>query len=306
MIDLEKTAYHRVYRTEVLGEALVVTLQGDSPGFSVGAVQNEMATVIGLAKHPEVRNLIIDLSGSNYYGSLILGEIVNLCQTVRQRGGRVALAGTSDDMKEILRMMRLDAMWERYPTRSMALRALADVPWQQRIQPYLKPAAITAGVLLLLALIFLMPRHDYTGDYLKEARAIWDEAQQKQAARIDDLEWQHFVGRAHRKLEDLSRRVNRIAGAHNVTGQHLLYAVRDHAPPALEKRLDAKDENTIITNYLLALVDAELKKTDRPKRPPEADKVLGPEAHRVGGAAGGPPPPIMPGLNAEQPDGKVK
>lgn len=302
MIDLEKTTHHRVYKTEVLGQALVVTLQGDSPGFSIGAVQNEMATVIGLAKHPEVRNLIIDLSGSNYYGSLILGEIVNLCQAVRERGGRVALAGTSGDMKEILRMMRLDAMWERYPTRSMALRALADVPWQQQIQPYLKPAAIAAGVLLLLALFFLIPRHDYTADYWQEARSIWDEAQQKNAARVDDLEWQHFAGRANRKLEDLSRRLNRIAGTHNLTARNVLYAVRDHAPKSLEKRLDPRDENTIITNYLLALSEAELKKTDPPPRPPEADKALGPLPGRAADATA--EPALR--LKAERPDGSEK
>lgn len=304
MIDLEKTAYHRVYKTEVLGNALVVTLQGDSPGFSIGAVQNEMTTVIGLAKHPDVRNLIIDLSGSNYYGSLILGEIVNLGQAVRERGGRVALAGTSADMKEILRMMRLDALWERYPTRSMALRALADVPWQQRVQPYLKPAAIAGGVLLLVALFFLIPRPDYTADYFKEARDIWDDAYRKQAARLDDLEWQHFVGRANRRLEDLARRVNRIAGSNNVTAQQLLFAVRDHAPKALEKRLDPKDEQTIVTNYLLALVDAELKKTDRPKRPPEAEKLLGPDVYRAEGVES--PPPALPGLSAERPDAGTK
>lgn len=277
MIDLEKTVHHRVYKTEFLGKALIVTLQGDSPGFSIGAVHNEMATVIGLAKHPDVQNLVIDLSGSNYYGSLILGEIVNLGQAVRERGGRVALAGTSNDMKEILRMMRLDAMWERYPTRGMALRALAEVPWQQRMRPYLKPMVFTAGVLLLLAFFFLIPRHDVTAAYYQETRELWDDAYRQQATLLDDLEWQHFRGKADRKLEDLSRRVYRVAGARNLAGQHLLYAVRDSAPKALEKRLDPNDEQTIITNYLLALVFAELRNISPPKRPPEVEKVLGPD-----------------------------
>lgn len=296
MIDLEKTAHHRVYKTEALGNALVVTLQGDSPGFSIGAVHNEMTTVIGLTRHPEVGNLIVDMSGSNYYGSLILGEIVNLGQAVRERGGRIALAGTSRDMKEILRMMRLDGMWERYPTRTMALRALANVPWRQQLRPFLRPAAITGGVALLAVLFFLIPRPDYTAEYYREARELWDEAGRKQAARLDDLEWQHFAGRANRKLDDLTRRVSRIAGAHNLTGRSLLYAVRDHAPKALEKRLDPQDEQTIITNYLLALIDSELNHTTPPSRPPEADKVLGPATVPTVRAPAGDPLPGRPVL----------
>ncbi len=275
MLDLEKTAAHRVYQTELRGDAMVVTLQGDSPGFSIGAVHNEMATIVGLAKSPEVHNLIVDMSGSNYYGSIILGEIVNLGQTVREKGGRIAIAGISSDMKEILRMMRLDGMWERYPTLPMALRALGNLSWQEWLRPYAKPIAIAAGVLLLCALYVFLPRHDYTRDYYQEVAKLWDDGRQLRSSNAGDTDWLVFTKKAQIKLEELKPKVLRIAGSHNEAGRNLLYVVRDHAPKALERRMDPEYEETALGSYYLDLARAWLDKTDIPPRPELVEKALG-------------------------------
>ncbi len=269
MFDLDKTAHHKVYKTELLGDTLVVTLQGDSPGFSVGAVQNEMATVVGLAKSPEVRHLIIDLSGSNYYGSLILGEIVNLGQAVKGKGGRVALAGVSDDMKEILRMMRLDAMWERYPYRSMALRALADIPWQVRIRPYLKPAAYVGGALLLLALFVFFPRTDPAQEYYTRMSKLWAEGLEHRRAQASDTEWLFFTKRAKEKMEEMTARL--LKHQDNDLAIKLIYVTRDNAPEAFERHLSPTDVHTISAGYYLAFVKARLEKTELPLKPKELE-----------------------------------
>ncbi len=273
MVDLEKTALHRVYKTEMLGEALVVTLQGDSAGFSIGAVHNEMVTVIGIARDPEVRHLILDLSGSNYYGSLILGEIVNLAQAVKEKRGRVALAGTSPDMKEVLRMMRLDAMWEKYPTRMMALRAVANLPWQERVKPYLKPMAIGCGIALLVALYLFLPRKDYTPEYYRSASKLWNEAKALKAVNASDSEWMAFNDRAKPKLKEMSDRLNKFASAKRLNLQYILWATRDYAPKSLDQRLDPQLDDTQIVDYYLGMVKADLEHTERPPRP----KVLGPD-----------------------------
>lgn len=288
MIDLEKTVQHRVYKTEQLGDALVVTLQGDAPGFSIGAVHNEMSTIVGLSKSPEVRNLIVDLSGSNYYGSMILGEIVNLGQAVREQGGRIALAGTSDDMKEVLRMMRLDAMWERYPTRSMALRALANMPWQERLRPYAKRVAIAAAVLVLVTAYFVIPRKDYTPDYYQETATLWEEARKLRAHRVEDVEWSMFAQRADRKLDELKRHLNKIAGAQNEAARYLLWVVRDEAPKAIHQHLDPNVQETHLAEYYLATAKAMLDKTDLPERSKEVEKVLGRDPLQATRAANAP------------------
>lgn len=269
MLDLEKTANNRVYKTELLGDTLVVELQGDAPGFSIGAVHNEMTTVIGLAKSPEVRNLVIDMSGSNYYGSLILGEVVNLAQAIREKGGRVALAGVSNDMKEVLRMMRLDAMWERYPYRSMALRALTKVPWQYYVKPYLKPAAFVGGAVLLLAVIFFLPRPDHTREYYAQISKLWEEAQHLRNQGVSDTEWSIFTKKTKERLAHYAARLEKVTN--NEGSRMLLYAVRDHAPKALDRRLNPADEDTIAVSYYLACCKAYLEHSEMPVLPKELE-----------------------------------
>jgi anti-anti-sigma factor len=280
MIDLEKTAMHRVYKTEQLGDALVVAVQGDSAGFSIGSVHNEMVTIVGIAGNPEVKNLIIDLSGSNYYGSLILGEIVNLAQVVREKGGRVALAGTSPDMKEVLRMMRLDAMWEKYPTRDMALRAVANLPWQERVKPYVTPVAIGSGIALLVGLYLFLPRKDYTPEYYRTTSKIWDEAKSLKAVNASDSEWLSFNDRAKQKFGDTSSRLKRLASSRQPNLQYLLWVARDYGPKSLDQRLDPQKDETQLVDYYLGMVRSELEHTEPPPRP----KILG-----------GPLPDLLPG-----------
>lgn len=287
MIDLDKTELHRVYRTEILGDTMVVTLQGDAAGFAIGAVHNEMVTLVNIARQPEVKHLVIDMSGSNYYGSLILGEIMNLGQAIKEKHGRCAIAGISNDMKEVLRMMRLDGMWERYPTMSMALRALADIPWQQKVKPYLKPVGITTAVVALLLAYIYVPRPDYTFSQYDTVMKVWDEAQKNKANGISETEWTVFAGRAKEKLAELTKVLEKTAGADRPAAQNLLYVTRDYAPNAIDARLKTDAEDTLRTTYHLALVKAHLDKTELPPIP----KELGGDPSLTSNAPTDPPRP---------------
>lgn len=287
MIDLDKTELHRVYRTEILGDTMVVTLQGDAAGFAIGAVHNEMVTLVNIARQPDVKHLVIDMSGSNYYGSLILGEIMNLGQAFREKHGRCAIAGISNDMKEVLRMMRLDGLWERYPTRSMALRALAEIPWQQKIKPYVKPVGITAGVLVLLALYLFVPRPDYTIRQYDSVMKVWGDAQKNKANSISETEWTVFAGRAKEKLAELTRTLEKTASPSRPAAQNLLYVTRDYAPKAIDARLKSDHEDTLRTDYHLAVAKAWLDKKELPPVP----KELGGDPSLTSNTAAVPPRP---------------
>jgi anti-anti-sigma factor len=300
MIDLDKTAHHKVYRTELVGDTLVVEPQGDSPGFGVGAVQNEMATVVGLAKSPEVRNLVVDLGRSNYYGSLMLGEIVNLGQSVRARGGRIALAGTSHDMKEILRIMRLDGMWERYPTREMALRALADrIPWKVRIRPYVGPALRMIAALAVLALILWFPRPNPAPYNYRVLSDVWDEAAELRRQGASDAEWELFLVKALPRLAEIAARLKNVY--RNEPAKCVLYVARDHGPKALAHHLDPQDPDTIAAEYYLACYQAFVEHRRLPPTPPGVVSAYGSTPPDPG--AEPPPgtetaPPISPPLGA--------
>ena len=269
MIDLDKTQHHRVYRTEVLGDTMVVTLQGDAAGFSISAVHNEMVTLISLAKEPVVKHLVIDMSGSNYYGSLILGEIMNLGQAVREKGGRIALAGMSSDMREVLRMMHLDTLWETFPTKSAALRSVAKIPVSVKVRPYWKPFGISVGIAALIALYVFLPRPDYTPYYYHEMAQIWDEAAKMKSVGASETEWQIFAGKSKVKLKELSKQLDRIASSKYPARQNILYVMRDHAPMAIDQRLNPTNKDTLRSVYHMAVAKAYMAKTDLPQVPKE-------------------------------------
>lgn len=267
MIDLEKTAHHKVYKTTLMGDTLVVDLQGDAPGFGVGSVQTEMSTLVAFAKEPEIRNLIIDLSGSNYYGSLILGEIINLGQVVREKGGRVALAGVSHDMHEILRMMRLDAIWERYPSRAMAIRSLADIPIQEKLKHYIKPVGILVGAIAILLAILFVPRRDYSKEYYAEMEKYWLEAQKMHEQRVSDPEWEVWNKKVQRHLDSMTSHLGRMSNS--PAAFYLVQVTRNFAGKAFEHHLDPSDLNTISAEYFMQCAKAELEKSPLPPLPKE-------------------------------------
>jgi len=293
MIDLEKTKHHRVYRTEVLGDTMVVTLLGDAAGFSISAVHNEMVTLVGIARQPKIKHLIIDMSGGNYYGSTILGEIVNLGQAIREKSGRIALAGISPDMKEILRIMRLEEMWELFPTLPKALRAMATIPWRVRMRPYWKPVGIAVAIALLIGLYIFIPRPDYTPGYLAEVSQVWREGEQLRAADVSDTEWALYTKPAKEKLADVTRVLKKYAGTDRPAAQYVLYAARDHAPLAIDQRLQPDLADTRLAAYFLALAKAELEKTPVPPPPKELAGAHAPTLAPVliNPAAVQPPPP---------------
>jgi anti-anti-sigma factor len=274
MIDLGKTALHRVYRTEAIRQTLVVNLQGDSPGFSAGAVQTEMMTLLGVARHPEVRNLIIDMSNNNYFGSVVLGEIVKLGQAIRERGGRVALCGLSQDMQEILRIMKLDTMWERYPTRASAVQAVAGLTWGYRLKPFVKPIAIVAAVLALVAVFASIPRKDPVREDYLEFAALWEEAKGLRDSNATESDWLRFSKKANKRIQAALDRLPTVK--ENFVAAVSLMDAAGEFDPAVERHLRAP-EHVELVDYYLARAQA-LLNDQPPPWPPKSLKKSGTDA----------------------------
>ena len=258
MIDLEKTSFLRMYQAEAVGPTLVISLRGDAVGYGTGAVHSEMTTLLGVARQSGVRNLLIDMSLSNYFGSLVLGEIVNLGQVVRERGGRVALCGVSNDMQEILRIMKLDALWERFPTRASALRGLGGVPWSYQLKPLVKPAAIALGLILLIGAYFIIPRRDPTLEAYRQFSTLWQEGLLLRDQQASETDWLKFTKKANRRFNAIMDTLT-YAGHPTEASLCLATAVRDFGPPAVSDRLDPRSENTQKVTELLAQTGALLE-----------------------------------------------
>ena len=73
---------------------------------------------------PRGRHVIVDLSGSNYFGSVLLGLLINIRQRTRAGRGEMLVCGASPTLLRVLRTANLERLIEMVPTREEALDLL--------------------------------------------------------------------------------------------------------------------------------------------------------------------------------------
>ena len=125
--QLERSKFHKVFPVEMHGNILVVLPQGDAVSFRDADVSCELNTVLEIIDQMGKVSLLVDLSSGDYYGSTIIGAINQMGMKVREAGGRVALCEASDQMLDVLRIMKLDELWMNFDTQRIALKALSRV-----------------------------------------------------------------------------------------------------------------------------------------------------------------------------------
>jgi anti-anti-sigma factor len=203
---------HHVYPFELFGNTLVVRPRGDAIGFALHDVRTEMAHVRELAQNPLVRHLLIDLSAENYFGSMVLGDLVEFGQLVRSRGGRTGLCGASPELLAVLRLMQLDDQWEMFPTTEAGLHTVATVPIAQRLWRLRWVGACLMAACLAVAAIAYWPRVDRGAQYTAQLVELWNEFETRHAlAGVEESE--RITRKVRTRLEpvvaDLARRGHR-------------------------------------------------------------------------------------------------
>lgn len=191
MSDLERAADHEVLPVERAGDLLIVTPAGDLVGFSPATFQSEFQRVKQLAARPEFRNVLIDLSRSAYFGSEMIGALIDLRRAVASShgqpvqagdegggsivdGGVTAVCGLSDDMRAGLRIMNVDTLLLTFNDRPQAVRTLAkrsvgdrvaglDVPWTWIVAFLL--VAIVIGLIAFTSIGFRLFGGSAESDY---------------------------------------------------------------------------------------------------------------------------------------------
>jgi anti-anti-sigma factor len=269
MAPLPATDRHEVFLVEVHGDTLVVTPRGDAAGFPVNTVNGEQAAVAELARHPAIKHVIVDLGRANYFGSVILGGIVQLAQIVHARQGRSALCHASSDMQDVLRLMKLDQMWEFFPNLRSALRAVAKIPLRERLWGMRKVAACLVVLAAVVLAIVFFPRPDYAKRYYVEYAKLWREATAKRELAGDD-EWDRYLKRTEDKLAPMLKHLLRRSDA-SVGSQaelFLIFIARDHWRSALERNNPQHDFHAYMVQFYLRSTEAVLEK----RMPPVLDK----------------------------------
>ena len=104
-----------------LGEALVMTPHGCVGDLDLlGSDQIRRAVLEALADET-VRHLVVDLGSIDYFGSILLGILVQAWRIISARGGRMAICDASDEERTLLATTRLDSIWLIAATRDEAL-----------------------------------------------------------------------------------------------------------------------------------------------------------------------------------------
>lgn len=176
MSDLAKAAEHKAFRVERAGDLLIVTPVGDPVEFSISLFQSEFSRVKRVAALPEFRNILVNMSNSSYFGSELIGMLLDLRRSVATQrgnavgedglngstvhdGGVVALAGLSPDMAAGLKIMSVDSLFLTFDTRAEAVntlahRTLVDKMRESRTPWYVSLLAVPVliGVFVLLAI----------------------------------------------------------------------------------------------------------------------------------------------------------
>ncbi len=212
MSDLARAADHYILRTEVVGDTLVVTPHGDAGGFSHGIFQAELECLQRLLKSGKYLNLVFDFSGSNYFGSEMIGGLVSL-RNLLGESGRAAICEPSDDMRVGLDVMHVDELFEIFDTKQAALRKIAQVSWRDRLAERSSWAWIAAGVAALGLGALLLANLDRIAptlaaalharrtrpDYLQVVK-IWETYEQSRGNRFTDEERARASKRALEQL----------------------------------------------------------------------------------------------------------
>ncbi len=71
------------------------------------------------------KNVVIDCSKTDYFGSTALGVFLKLWRRVRHRDGQMAFCGLSEHQHEILAVTKLDGLWSICDSKEAALKAVA-------------------------------------------------------------------------------------------------------------------------------------------------------------------------------------
>jgi anti-anti-sigma regulatory factor len=241
----ENLSKNQVFPVEIFGNTAVISPAGDSPGFASAAITGEVAILRDFLAQPGIQHLILDLSRTNYFGSVMLGELIALTQATQQQGGRVAICGASNDMLEITRIMKIDSMWERFSNRAQALRAIATIPLTERLYRQRHWFVRTAIVVLIGLLYFIWPRPRVVEKLYEETVAIVLEGQALTEGSTTESQWESYLRKLRSRSEEIAHQVEPYSGGHDESARAVLYASRDYMLPAALSRFKPSERATV-------------------------------------------------------------
>jgi anti-anti-sigma factor len=110
-----------LFHLEHHGDTIVVIPTTHMREFEYQRIEAGAKRVFELVESGRIKNVVIDLNKTDYYGSTALGLFVKFWKRVTSRGGRMAFCNISDNERKILEIATLHRLWPICASRQEAL-----------------------------------------------------------------------------------------------------------------------------------------------------------------------------------------
>lgn len=111
----------KIFPYEREGQVVILKPTGDSLSVQEHQLKKEITAIHDLIDNKDCQHLIVDLSGSTYFGSIVIGAVMALCGKVKNKNGKAALCNATQSVHDSIQIMKLDAAVPYYPTKDEAL-----------------------------------------------------------------------------------------------------------------------------------------------------------------------------------------
>ena len=116
-------AHLKIFQVSQSGETLVIVPHGDGSAFRYQDLQMEVNAIRSHIAQGKAKNLIIDLSLMDYFGSEFIGALVSMARETRNKQGKAFMCTATPQMLEVLKGMSLFKLWPYYESRDEAIAA---------------------------------------------------------------------------------------------------------------------------------------------------------------------------------------
>ena len=113
-----------IFARELHGNNLLLNSLMQLGSLNEPEIIQETAELLDLINTSQPTNLVIDLSQSDYLGTVMLSAVLRLWNRIAHRGGNLVLCNVSQKVAQVLRLTKLDTIWTICGSRDQAFRAV--------------------------------------------------------------------------------------------------------------------------------------------------------------------------------------
>ena len=113
-----------IFEVEREDDTLIVVPAVDLRELEYKRIEEGAGGILELLNGTGIKNVVVDLHKTDFYGSTALAFFVKLWKRVRRQDGRMAFCNVSAHEKDILQVTNLDRLWPIRSTRAEALKAV--------------------------------------------------------------------------------------------------------------------------------------------------------------------------------------